>query len=129
MLGIDKVCKVCGNPGTQLHHIISRKQAPALRDCKLNFAFLCLDHHTGQNGVHGSNFELNRKLKLEFQDKLEFLFSEKYITKEGIKVTLGITREATDRLCKTLRLYKEGYLKEEVIRACMGGKLIIDKEV
>lgn len=123
-----QICKVCGMSGAELHHIVTRKQVPALRNCKYNFAFLCTEHHTGTYGPHGSKGNtLNKKLKLEFQDRLEFLFSEEYLSKEGIKATLGITGKDADRLCKTLKLYKEGYLKEDVIRACMGGKLVLNE--
>ena len=119
-------CKVCGNPYTELHHIMFRSEVKTLENCKLNLVNLCVEHHKGTYGVHGSKGAgLNRKLKLEFQDKLEELWDKQYLTKEEINNILQINDKALNRLLKRLSLQNDKYVKEDVIRACMGGKLII----
>ena len=119
-------CKVCGNPYTELHHIVFRSEVKALEHCKLNLVNLCVEHHKGTYGVHGSKGAgLNRKLKLEFQNKLEELLDKQYLTREEINKILQIGDKALNRLLKSLSLHKDKYIKEDVIRACIGGKLII----
>jgi len=119
-------CKVCGNPYIELHHIVFRSEVKALECCKLNLVALCIDHHKGTYGVHGSKgVALNRKLKLEFQNKLEELWDKPYLTREEINNVLKIDDKSLNRLLKRLSLQKDKYIKEDVIRACMGGKLII----
>lgn len=120
-------CKICGNPYVELHHVIYRSENKNLENCKLNFVYLCQEHHRGTFGVHGSKgAELNRKLKLEFQNKLEILWDKQYLTREDIKEVLQINDKALNRLLKTLSLQKDKYVREEVIRACMSGKMIVE---
>lgn len=119
-------CKVCGNPYTELHHIMFRSEVKALEHCKLNLVNLCVEHHKGTYGVHGSKgSSLNRKLKLEFQNTLEKLWYKQYLTREEIKEVLQINDKSLNRLLKRLSLQDDKYIKEDVIRAVMGGKLII----
>lgn len=119
-------CKVCGNPYTESHHVVFRSEVKSLECCKLNLVNLCIEHHKGTYGVHGSKgAALNRKLKLEFQNTLEELLDKQYLTKEEINKVLQINDKALNRLLKRLSLQKGKYIKEDVIRACMGGKLII----
>lgn len=120
-------CKICGNPYVELHHVIYRSENKNLENCKLNFVYLCPEHHRGTFGVHGSKgATLNRKLKLEFQNKLEILWDKQYLTKEDIREVLQISDKALNRLLKTLSLQKDKYVREEVIRACMSGKMIVE---
>ena len=122
-------CKVCGNPYTEAHHIVFRSEVKALECCELNLVALCIDHHKGTYGVHGSKgAALNRKLKLEFQNKLEELWDKQHLTREEINEVLQIDEKALNRLLKRLSLQKDKYIKEDVIRACMCGKLIIEGE-
>lgn len=117
-------CFVCASSNTEKHHIIKRSQSKALIKCQLNLVELCPTHHRGHNGVHGKNgHELDLRLKINFQNKLNSLFPDEYVTSAEIYYTLDITHACVDRLTKNLRLYKQGYLKEDVIRACMGGRL------
>lgn len=123
-------CKVCGNPYTELHHIVFRSEVKALECCKLNLVNLCIEHHKGTYGPHGSKgATLNRKLKLEFQNTLEELWDKQYLTREEINEVLQIDDKALNRLLKRLSLQKDKYIKEDVIRACLGGKLIIEEGV
>lgn len=117
-------CYVCASSNTEKHHIIKRSQCKALIKCDLNLVELCPAHHRGHNGVHGKNgHALDLRLKRNFQNKLNALFTDEYITSAEIFNTLQITNACVDRLTKHLKLYKDGYLKEDVIRACMGGRL------
>lgn len=123
---MDRYCKVCGNPYTELHHIMFRSEVKTLEHCKLNLVNLCVEHHKGTYGVHGSKgARLNRKLKLEFQNTLEELWGKQYLTKEEINNVLRINDKALNRLLKRLSLQNDKYVKEDVIRVCMAGKLII----
>ena len=86
-----KCCNICGTSYTETHHIMFRSEVKALEHCKLNLVDLCIDHHKGTYGVHGSKgAALNRKLKLEFQNKLEMLLDKQYLTKEEINEVLQI---------------------------------------
>lgn len=126
---MTKFCKECGNPYTESHHVVFRSEVKPLEHCKLNLVDLCIEHHKGTYGVHGSKgAKLNRKLKLEFQNKLEILFDKEYLTREEIKDVLDISDKPLNRLLKPLVLQKGKYVREDVIRACMGGKLIVEEE-
>ncbi|WP_207729417.1 hypothetical protein [Clostridium gallinarum] len=119
-------CKVCGTSyGIELHHRVYRSQCKQLEDCKLNHAYLCNIHHRDHRvGVH-FNKKLDREIKLEFQGWLEILWNKPYLTREEIKEVLEIKDKTLESLLKPLNLHNGKYVKEEVIRRCMGGKLII----
>jgi len=118
-----KCCNICGTNYAETHHIMFRSEVKALEHCKLNLIDLCIDHHRGTFGPHGSKgAALNNKLKLEFQNKLEILFAKEYLTEEEISQVLVISDNATYRLLKTLKRYKEGYSRDDVILRCMNGK-------
>ena len=122
-------CRECGTSyGVEQHHIMFRSEVKALEHCKLNHAYLCPVDHRGTFGPHGSKgVANNRKYKLEFQNKLEILLDKQYLTKEEINEVLQISDKALNRLLKTLSLQKGKYVREEVIRVCMGGKMIIEE--
>lgn len=120
---MTKYCNICGTSYAETHHIMFRSEVKALEYCKLNLIDLCIEHHKGTYGVHGSKgAALNNKLKLEFQNTLETLFIKEYLTEEEISEVLGISDNAVYRLLKTLKRYKEGYSREDVILRCMNGK-------
>lgn len=122
-------CFVCGQRATELHHIVYRSQVKPLENCKLNHIYLCQEHHRGTKGVHGSKgHKLDRLLKLQFQNNLEILFDKEFLTREEIKEVLDISDKPLNRLLKPLVLQKGKYVREDVIRACMGGKLIVEEE-
>lgn len=117
-------CFICASSNTELHHIVKRSQSKSLINCKLNLVELCPAHHRGERGVHGKyGHELDLRLKRKFQNKLNELFYEDYITSTQIFERLGIDINSVNRLTKSLKLYEQGYLKEDVIRACLGGRL------
>ncbi|MEG1870971.1 MAG: hypothetical protein RR192_03115 [Peptostreptococcaceae bacterium] len=125
-----RICEIedCGSPHlVELHHIVFRGQAPALINCKNNLIPLCYEHHKGTYGVHGSKgHELDVKLKYEFQEKLRLVFGEDiYYSVDEIAKRLNVKYKEANRLIKTL-LPKEGkYIGDDIIRACMGGKLVL----
>lgn len=123
---MTRYCKICGTSyGIESHHIIKRSQNSNLVNCKLNLVDLCYIHHRDhKKGVH-FNKELDRKLKLELQNKLENLFDKDYLTKEEINKILQISEKALNRLIKTLQLHNDKYVKEDVIKVCMGGKYVV----
>ena len=122
----EELCAVCGRYNTEAHHIIYRSHCPSLVHCHLNIIYLCPLHHRSERGVHGKyGNELNRKLKLDFQNKLEMLFDKEWLTEEEVNEVLQISEKSLKRLLKTLKKEKGIYYhRDSVILACMGGKLI-----
>ena len=116
-----KWCK-CGQRASEIHHIVFRSKAPSLIKCKLNLIPLCQKCHYSIH--HGTGHKLDIILKLEFQNKLEILFDKRELTREEINEVLQISEKALQKLLKALTLHKSKYAREDVIRACMGGKLI-----
>ena len=121
-------CEECRQDAVvELHHIISRKQLKALEFCEHNFVYLFYNHHRhNKTGVHADR-ELDHKYKLRFQSYLEMSFFNEYLTREEIKEVLGIKDKALDSILKHLILQKGKYTREDVIRACMGGKIILEE--
>lgn len=116
-------CFVCGNFNTEKHHIIKRSQSQALIKCELNLVELCPAHHRGHNGVHGRNGRaLDIMLREYLYKKLDLIFINEYITEEEIRDKLNITESSVKRLVKILTRHKNGYLKEDLLRSCFGGR-------
>lgn len=120
------ICSECGEFGVvELHHIISRKQQPALKDCKLNLINLCTSCHRGTYGVHGKYPEdIKEKLISEFQDKLCKLFEdEELYDLDEVEKKLKI--KFSEALMLSKLMYPMGglYFKEDIIRVCMGKRL------
>ena len=117
-------CELCKlRPASEIHHIIYRSHCKALIKSNLNLISLCQQCHAKIHRGKESK-ELNKKLRSQFQNKLEILFDKEYLTEEEINDVLKISQTALKGLLKTLTVYKEGYEREDVIRACMGGKII-----
>lgn len=118
-------CPICGQRATELHHIVFRSIVKPLEHCKLNHIYLCQEHHRGTYGVHGKyGHKLDWQLKLEFQNKLEMLLDKELLTREEIQEVLRISDKPLNSLLKALSRHKDKYVREDIIRACMGGKLI-----
>ena len=116
-------CELCKlRPASEIHHIIYRSHCKALIKSNLNLISLCQQCHAKIHRGKESK-ELNHKLRLQFQNKLEILFDKEYLTEEEINDVLKISQTALKGLLKTLTVYKEGYEREDVIRVCMGGKM------
>ena len=118
-------CELCKlRPASEVHHIIYRSHCKALIKSNLNLISLCQQCHAKIHRGKESK-ELNKKLRLQFQNKLEILFDKQYLTEEEINDVLKISQTALKGLLKTLTVYKGNLFKrEDVIRACMGGKII-----
>ena len=117
-------CELCKlRPASEIHHIIYRSHCKALIKSDINLIPLCQICHTKVHRGKESK-ELNHKLRLQFQNKLEILFDKEYLTEEEINDVLKISQTALKGLLKTLTVYKGNLFKrEDVIRACMGGKM------
>ncbi|MBY6844636.1 hypothetical protein HYI19_07445 [Clostridium botulinum] len=121
-----KQCVICGRPNSEAHHIIYRSECRALIKCKRNLVYLCEAHHRGTYGVHGKcGKELNRKLKLEFQEWLEEILNKDFYSIEEIKDKLGISTNAIKSLSKLIRQKNSVFGREDIIIACMGGKRVL----
>lgn len=129
MAAYEEFCEVCGKTAEEEHHIVFRSQCQALVNCKLNHSYLCSYHHRNSKvGVH-FNKDLDKKLKLRLQNKLELIFDKECFTREDIRQALKISESSTDSLCKTIKQKKGVFAREDIIRACMGGKIINQEEV
>ena len=118
-------CELCKlRPASEIHHIIYRSHCKALIKSDINLIPLCQICHAKVHRGKESK-ELNKKLRLQFQNKLEILFVKQYLTEEEINDVLKISQTALKGLLKTLTVYKGNLFKrEDVIRVCMGGKII-----
>ena len=116
-----KSCEVCGRKATQIHHRVFRSKVHALVKCEFNYCYLCTDCHVKVHSRDGH--ELDLKLKLELQNKLETLFDKEYLTEDEINSVLQIGPTALKKLLKTLKRKPEGYFYLDVLRVCMGGRL------
>jgi len=67
-------CYICGRSGnTEVHHVYFGNNRKHSDDCGLTVE-LCRECHRGTNGVHGKNgYELNLRLKVQFQRLFEKL--------------------------------------------------------
>ena len=117
-------CELCKlRPASEVHHIIYRSHCKALIKSDINLIPLCQICHAKVHRGKESK-ELNHKLRLQFQNKLEILFDKEYLTEEEINDVLKISKTALKGLLKTLTVYKGNLLKRvDVIRVCMGGKM------
>lgn len=69
----EYICPICGAVATEWHHIVFRSECIALIKCSMNLAKLCTQcHNELHHGKHG--YKINRRLKLEFQIKLNSYF-------------------------------------------------------
>lgn len=112
-------CEICGAMA-DIHHIIHKHEGGY--DIELNYKYLCNYHHRGKNGPHNC-IETDLKYKLELQNKLFKLLPKQYYTVKKLHTLLGMTPSSLKKLIKNLKLYKEGYRKEDIIKNLMGGKL------
>lgn len=120
-------CIVCNNPYSEAHHIVFRKQQPAMINSPVNKIRLCAICHKGNNGPH-LNRDIDLNYKKELQKKLEDLFRTKNCyTEDEVKKILKIPQKDAYKLVKPLLTIIEGdeagYSKEDIIRQAMGGKI------
>ena len=118
-------CDECEKSGVykngQLHHIVHRSAASYMKHIKTNFKYLCLNHHTGAEGVH-QHPEKDHQYKQELELKLKLIFSKDYYTYKEIKDILEASDNSTKAIIKTLIRHKEGFKSEDIVRHLMGGR-------
>lgn len=112
-------CEICGAPA-DVHHIVHRHEGGY--DFELNYKYLCAFHHRGKNGPHNCA-ETDLKYKLQLQDKLYELLPKSHYTAKELLIILKLPNSSLKRLLKDLKLYKEGYCKDDIIKNLMGGKI------
>ncbi|MZK54158.1 hypothetical protein [Clostridium beijerinckii] len=122
-------CLVCNNPNSEAHHIVFRKQQPAMIECHFNKIRLCAVCHKGDKGPH-LNRDTDIKYKMRLQEKLKELFGYKNCyTEDEIKQILKIPKKDAYKLVKPLLTIIEndvaGYRAEDIIRRAMGGRLYV----
>jgi len=121
-----EACYLCHEQlGTETHHIILKSICKPLEFCEKNTRELC---HGCHNFIHKDRrgYKKLKDLKMEFQNDLEIRFDSRYLTREEIKEVLKIKDKPLDRLLKPLVLKKGMYEREDIIRACMGGKILLE---
>jgi hypothetical protein len=112
-------CEIC-NKKADIHHIIHRSEGGL--DIEINYKYLCEEHHRGKDGPHRS-LETDIKYKIELQHKLyELLPKENYNYKDLGKI-LQVSVNSLKKITKNIKLYKEGYKKDDIILRLMGNKL------
>lgn len=83
ILQLEKQCYICGTlQNLNCHHVFpgSRRQTSEKWGCKV---WLCMNHHTGNEGVHRDTAKL-LKLKQNCQRKFEELYGhEKFMSVMG----------------------------------------------
>ncbi|WML35369.1 hypothetical protein [Clostridium sp. OS1-26] len=117
-----KCCEECNKNITELHHIVFRGQASYMANIKINFMYLCPDHHRGNDSPH-MNKEIDFKYKYELQTKLFGMFNKPYYTEKEIKDLLETTSSEVRKIVKKLKLYKEGYERVDLVARLMGGRI------
>lgn len=114
-------CIVCGRDLAEEHHIVFRSQNKQMVNIKINKINLCYECHRGDKGPHKCR-TTDLKYKRELQVKLINLFKD-FVTTDEIKTKLETSESNANKITKTLIRHKEGYLKEDLVRSLMGGKL------
>lgn len=111
----------------EVHHIIFRSQAKFLINCNLNKIKICHNCHDYLH--HNKNgYKLDKKIKLDYQNKLEFLLDKEYFTREELNNIFKINEKALDSFCKLMKSEKGVFNRDEVLRVAMGGKIIEECE-
>ena len=111
-------CSICGEKA-DIHHIVYRSEGGF--DVEINYLYLCPMHHRGKNGPH-QNKVVDLQYKLELQQKLYNCLPKEYYWAKEISEILGFHNGALKRLLKGLKLYKEGFKKEDIIYRFMGNQ-------
>lgn len=109
-------CEIC-HKKADIHHIVHRHEGGF--DIEINYKYLCEEHHRGKNGPHHC-LEIDLKYKLKMQQKLYILLTKKFYNFREIGQVLNAPFNTVKRLTKNIKLYKEGYKKEDIILRLMG---------
>lgn len=105
----------------QKHHIVFRSHGGL--DIEMNYAYLCLRHHSdGKAAVH-NNREFDLQLKRNIQQQYYHMFSEESYTIQEIADRIGYRRRNLEKRMKSVPARAGRYEREDIIRFLMGGKL------
>lgn len=122
---MDYFCEICGKKA-DIHHIVHKCDGGL--DFTLNYKYLCPQHHRGKSGPHRDKF-VDLNYKLEMQNKLRALFTKRYYSLDNLSSLLNINKNTLKRITKKLKLYKEGYLSEDIIFELMGCKIYSEEYI
>lgn len=117
-------CAVCGKPG-DTHHIIHKDEGGL--EYPLNRVSLCEQHHRGMSGPH-KDPETDLKYKRALHSALQNLFREDYYRKEEIRRKAELSNSLLRTLVKSLKRYKEGYRRIDIIDFLMSGHQLVEEE-
>lgn len=112
-------CEVCGK-NAEVHHIVNKCQGGI--DFKFNYKYLCAEHHRGKTGPH-KNKNIDIKYKLQMQYTLERVLYKDYYKIDELEKILFMNKSKLKKIFKNIKLYKEGYKKEDILYKLMGNKL------
>ncbi|MBD7911931.1 MULTISPECIES: HNH endonuclease signature motif containing protein [Clostridium] len=112
-------CEIC-NKKADIHHIIHRSEGGL--DIEINYKYLCPEHHRGKDGPHRS-LETDIKYKIELQNKLYNLLPKEFYNYKDLGKILQVSVNSLKKITKDIKLYKEGYKKDDIILRLMGNKL------
>lgn len=120
-------CEKCGEYAViELHHIVFKSQCKILKDCELNHKYLCGECHRGSGrGVH-LNSKIDKRMKLELQEKLFELFPDEKVSLDEVKKVLKLKDKEIYYIYKNLYMLDGKVKSEDLVRRLMGGKLIIE---
>lgn len=111
-------CEICGEQA-DLHHIVYRKQCNV--DFKFNHKYLCHKHHRGPEGPHRNKI-IDIEFKLKLQNELYDILDKDFYSLKELTDILELSVSASKKIKTSLKLFKEGYSKEDLILFLMGGK-------
>lgn len=118
-------CEIC-NKDADIHHIVHRYEGGF--DIEINYKYVCEKHHRGKYGPH-KYLETDIKYKIEMQNKLYKLFPNNFYKFKELALLLNTSINMVKRITRNLKLYKEGYDKNEIILTLMGGRLYSKKDL
>lgn len=118
-------CEICG-AYADVHHIVHKAEGGL--DFELNYKYLCKKHHRSKEGPHKDRI-VDLNYKLEMQNNLKELFSKNFYTGKDLKIILGLTPGSLKKLTRNLKLYKEGYSREDLIFNLMGRKIYSEEYI
>lgn len=105
----------------QKHHIVFRSQGGL--DINLNYKYLCAEHHNMGNRSPHLNREIDLTYKLELQEKYYKIFYWPQYTIGQIAELIGYNKNRLEKRFKSVPSRAGIYIKEDIIRFLMGGKL------
>lgn len=116
-------CEICKKPA-DIHHIVHRSEGGL--DIELNYMYLCEEHHRGKNGPHHS-LEQDLYYKINLQKKLYKILTKRYYSIKELMIIFSTTSNKIKKLTRNIKLYKEGFNRDDIILSFMGGSFYTDE--